>query len=182
MCNRASTFMPFRQAWLNRCRLRTSVLWSLQVSKCQEKWCRLKSKWKSKLSGIKFQFSKCCLTWKPYAAPQRFPWHIAQSVGWRSASCSTSASCWSPGRSCTSGWCSSCSCTLSTLLPRIFACCRGEPSVVLVASVPCFDLDSLPARLLLTGLHQLPEEENGLFDPLQPSLRWKSRWRCLWSR
>ena len=28
--------MPFRQAWLNRCRLRTSVFWSLQPTGCKE--------------------------------------------------------------------------------------------------------------------------------------------------
>ena len=37
--------------------------------------------------------------------------------------------------------------------------------LVLDASVPYFNLDSLPARQSLTVLHRLPENENGLLTP-----------------
>ena len=111
-------------------------------------------------------FLKCFPTWKLFAARWRWPWHIVQLVGSPSASCSTSASCWSPGRSRIPNSCCSCSCTLSTL-PRLhfFACFREPLSLVLDASVPYFNLDSLPARQSLTVMHRLPENENGLLTP-----------------
>ena len=36
--------------------------------------------------------------------------------------------------------------------------------MVLVALVPCFGLDSLPARQSLIALQQIPSKENGPYD------------------
>ena len=53
--------MPFRQAWLNRCRLRTSVLWSLQVFKCQESGVDWNSSKKASYLVSSFSFQNVAL-------------------------------------------------------------------------------------------------------------------------
>ena len=52
------TLMPFRHAWLNRCRFLTSVFWSLQVTECWGKSSQWKWKCQYKVSIPKVSVEK----------------------------------------------------------------------------------------------------------------------------
>ena len=108
------------------------------------------------------------LTWILFAAPQIWPWHIAQLVASRSAFCNKPAACWSPGRTRTSGSCSSCQGTF--WCNWIFACCWEEVSLALGTSEP-YLLSWFFACFTNTDIFSPASEEKWPVDLVWP-LRW----------